>query len=243
MMLNQVPGRLGLTLTTTFELVHNSKNDSKTWFELFSIGYFNHDTYNAESCSKLQAHTLYVIAVGRNDRPNSTILYNPITSSYYRPPYFRHDESILPITNFKNSLRFDGGLTCSLLRNKTDPIHELFPPGTRVSIQHNDTPARGTIKNIPIPVSHILRNEASPSTEPLEHDSITSDEKKSPPYVILLDSGTTVKRSCDDLIKDSRDDTSPPKSPSNAAALEGIPHFLCHDSKFTMDHKGEFHKG
>ena len=243
MMLNQVPGRLGLALTTPFELVHNSKPDSNTWFELFSIRYFNHDTDNAESHSKLQAHTLGGIAVGRDDRSNSIIFYNPITSSYYRPPDFRINESRLPINNFPNSLRFDGGLTCGLLRNKTDPIHEPFPPGTRVSIQNIDTPARGTIKNIPIPVSPILRNAASPSTEALEDDSITSDEQKSPPYVILLDSGTKVERSYDNLIKDSRDDTSPPKSPSNAATLEGIPHFLRHDSKVMMDHKGGFYKG
>ena len=42
--LNQVPGRLGLKLATPFELVHNYKPNSKTWFELFSVGYFNHDT-------------------------------------------------------------------------------------------------------------------------------------------------------------------------------------------------------
>ena len=160
----QVPGRPGLTLTTPFELVHNYKPDSKTWLELFYIGYFNHDTDNAKSFSKMQAHTLYGIAVGRNDRSNYTILYNPITYSYYRPPDFQFYELRIPITNFPNSLRFDGGLTCSLLRNKNDPIHEPFPPGTCVSIQHNDTPAHGTIKNIPIPVSLILITAASPTT-------------------------------------------------------------------------------
>ena len=35
MMLNKVPGRLGLKITTPFELVRNSKPDSKTYFELF----------------------------------------------------------------------------------------------------------------------------------------------------------------------------------------------------------------
>ena len=242
-MLNQFPVWLGITLITPFELIHNSKTDSKTWFELFSIGYFNHDTYNSGSSSKLQAHTLDGIAVGRDDRSNSIIFYNPITSSYYRPPAFQIDESRLPITNFHHSLCFDGSLIWGLLRNKTDPIQEPFPPGTRVSIQHNDTPARGTIKNIPIPVFPILTTAASPSIEHLEHDSMTSYEKKSPPYVILLDSGTTVTRSYDELIKDSIDDTSPPKSPSNAAALEGIPHFPRHDSKVTIYHKGVFHKG
>ena len=173
MMMNQVPGRLGLKLTTPFELVHKSKPDSKTWFEIFFIGYFKHDTDTTKSCSKLQAHTLDDIAVGRDDRSNSIILYNPITSSYYRPLAFRIDESIITITNFPSSLRFNGGLTCSLVINKTDPIHEPFPPGTAVSIQHNYAPARGTIKNIPIPVSPILRIVAYPSTEPLEDYSIS----------------------------------------------------------------------
>ena len=181
-----------LKLTTPFELVHNSKPASKIWFELFSIGYFNHDTDNVESRSKLQEHTLDGIVVGWDDRSNSIIFYNPITSSYHRPKAFRCDESRLPITNFPNSLRFDGGLTCGLLRNKTDPIHELFPPGTCVYIHHNNTPTRGTIKNITIPVSPILRTAAYPSTESLQNDSITSGDQKSPPYVILLDNGTTV---------------------------------------------------
>ena len=157
MMLNQVPGRLGLKLTTPFELVHNSKPDSKTWFELFSIRYFNHDTDYAEICSKLQSHTLDGNLVGRDDRSNSIIFYNPITSSYYRPPDFRLNESRLPITNFTNSFRFDGGLTCGLLINNINPIHESFPQGTRVSIQHDDAPDRSTINNIPIPVSQILK--------------------------------------------------------------------------------------
>ena len=145
MMLNQVPGQLGLTITTPFELVHNSKPDLKKWFEILSIGYFNHDTDNANSRSKMQAHTLDGIAVGRDDNTNYIIFYNPITSSYYRPPAFRLDESILPITNFPNSLRFYGGLTCGLIRNKTYPIHEPFPPGTRVSIHHNNTPIGGEL--------------------------------------------------------------------------------------------------
>ena len=175
MMLNQVPGRLGLKITTPFELVHNSKPESNTWFELFSIGCFNHDTYNAKIRSTLQSHTLDVITVGRYDRSNPVIFYNSITSSYYRPPYFRPGESRLPITNFPNSLQFYGGPTCSLLINKTDPIHEPFPPGTCVSIQRDNTFARGTINNIPITVSPILKFLASPSTEQSDKGSISSE--------------------------------------------------------------------
>jgi hypothetical protein len=41
-MLNQIPGHLGRKLTMPFELVHGVKPDAATWFELFSIGYFDH---------------------------------------------------------------------------------------------------------------------------------------------------------------------------------------------------------
>ena len=112
-----------------------------------------------------------------------------------------------------------------------------------MSIQHDDAPAHGTINNIPIPVSPILKCVASTSTKHSDKDSISSDTQESSPYVILLNSGTTVEKSYDNLIQDSRDDTPPSKSPRNASDLEGIPHFLCHDYKVSMDHKGVFHKG
>ena len=112
-----------------------------------------------------------------------------------------------------------------------------------MSIQHEDAPARGTIMNIPIPVSPILKFAASPSTENSYKDSISSDTQESAPYVILLDSGTTVYKYYENTIQDSRDDTTPSKSPSNATSLEGIPQFLCHDYKITMDQKGELQKG
>ena len=162
MMLNQVPGRLGMKLTTPFKLVHNAKPDSKTWFELLYIGYFNQHIEKTERRSKIQAHTLDVIAVGTYDKSNPIIFYNPITSSYYRTPVFRLDESRLPITNFLDSFCFDVGLTCGLLQNKTDSIHEPLPSGTRVSVQHQDLLVQVTINNIPLPVSKIIKYATSP---------------------------------------------------------------------------------
>ena len=67
-MINQIPGRLGRNLTTPFEAVHNKKLDSKTWFELFSVGYFDHTTDSAEKRSKTEDQTLDGIAVGRDDK-------------------------------------------------------------------------------------------------------------------------------------------------------------------------------
>ncbi len=61
-MINQVPGRLGQKLTTPFELVHNVKPDSRTWFELFSIGYFQYQS-DHNSRSKMEDQSLEGIAV------------------------------------------------------------------------------------------------------------------------------------------------------------------------------------
>ena len=70
MIINKFPGGLGIKLTTPFELVHNTKPDSKTWSEIFSFGYFNHSIDNIESQSKLQAHTLHGIAVDWEEKSN-----------------------------------------------------------------------------------------------------------------------------------------------------------------------------
>ena len=183
------------------------------------------------------------IAVGRDDKSKSIIFYNPIASSYYHLPDFCLDESRLPITNFPNSFRFDGSLTCGLLRNKTYPVHENFPPGTHVSIQYTDALTRGTINNIPLLVSTKIKYAASTFPNKSDDSSISSEIPESPPYVILMDSGTTVKKSYGGLIQCVRDDVYPSSSTNNAADLEGIPHFLRHDSKVTMCHKGDFHKG
>ena len=86
-MINQVPSRLGCKLTTPFELVYGVKPDSRTWFELFSISNWNQIIDNATQQSNDEEQTLDGIAFGRDDEAN-TIVYNPLTKSYYRPPAF-----------------------------------------------------------------------------------------------------------------------------------------------------------
>ena len=72
--------------------------------------------------------------MGRDEKSNSIIFYNPITSSYYRPPNLRLDKSRLPITNLPDPLCFYGGITCGLIKNKIDPIQEPSLQGTCVSV-------------------------------------------------------------------------------------------------------------
>lgn len=117
-MLNQVPGRLGRRLTSPFELVYNEKPDSSTWFQLFSVGYFPMPVKSGEQASVSQAQTLDGIAVGRCEKSNTIIFYNPLTRKYYHPPIFKMDESHLPVMLYPKNIRFDGGLICGLLQKQ-----------------------------------------------------------------------------------------------------------------------------
>ncbi|KAL7549847.1 hypothetical protein ACHAWF_013106, partial [Thalassiosira exigua] len=228
-MINQVPGRLGRKLTTPFELVHGCKPDTKTWFELFSVGYFNHPQDGDQARSNVEDQSLDGIAVGRDEKSNTIVFYNPITKSYYRPQAFRLDESRLPATTFPTSIRYDGGLTCGLFRNRTDPVPEPFPPGTRVNVKRDEAVVRGTIQRVPIFASPLVQTAAS------------QDDASPSSYAILLDDGTTVERSFEDLTSSSPADRPPSETAPNPFA--SLPHFLQLNAKLTMDHEGSFHKG
>ncbi|KAL7503562.1 hypothetical protein ACHAXN_002711 [Cyclotella atomus] len=189
-MINQVPGRLNRKLTSPFELVHGVKPDSSTWFELFSVGYFKHKSERGEAKSKTQAQTLDGIAVGCDEQTNTILFYNPLTKQYYRPPVFKLDEGRLPITSFPKSIRFDGGLTCGPIRNRTDPAPEPFPPGTRVTIDYKGSPMKGTVANVPLPFLSTATTAAGNDS-----DSADSVAGQSTTYVINLYNGETTE--CD----------------------------------------------
>ena len=42
---------------------------------------------------------------------NTIVFYNPITRRYYRPKVFKLDEGRLPVTNFHQHVKYEGGLT------------------------------------------------------------------------------------------------------------------------------------
>eukprot|EP00804_Cyclotella_cryptica_P002399 CCRYP_004096-RA/>CCRYP_004096-RA protein AED:0.22 eAED:0.22 QI:0/0/0/1/0/0/3/0/917 len=185
LMINQVPGCLGRKLTTPFELVYGVKPDSSTWFELFSIGYFDHKTEGNAKKSNIQAQTLAGIAVGRDDKANTIRFYNPITKAYYSPSVFKLDEGRLPASHFPNRITFDGDLVCGLQSNNTDPTPEPFPPGTRVNVSVNGKIKRGTIQNIPLPSSPALADST------VIHPDGTIEEQNTHLYTVLLDDNTT----------------------------------------------------
>ena len=129
-MLNQVPGRINRRLTTPYDLVYGRNCAQRHGSDFPLLATSNHDKDNTESHSTSQAQTLEGIAVGRDDRTNTIIFYNPLTKSYYHPPAFCLDALCLPVTNIPSSIRFDCDLTFGILQNWKDPVPEPFPPGT-----------------------------------------------------------------------------------------------------------------
>jgi hypothetical protein len=238
-MINQVPGRLGRTLTSPFELVHGVKPDARTWFELFSVGFFKHTAKRGEGANtKTQEMTLDGIAVGRDRQTNTILFYNPLTKSYYRPQAWTLDKTRLPITHWPTLIKYDGSLHCGRYSNRTDPIPEPFPPGTRVQLLRDNVPKKGTIANIPL-VTHPLLNTAS---SPISSDGASTSPPNESTYVVHMDDGTTLEVDFAEL--------APPEhqqilSPSDALPdpQQSLPVWLRHDSKVTMDARGAYHKG
>jgi hypothetical protein len=82
---------------------------------------------------------------------------------------------------YPHHIRFDEGFVCGPLCNRTDLIAEPFPPGTRVFVTNGDDKIKGTIQNVPIPLSPFIDSTVVSSAD----GSSTQTT-----YTILLDDGT-----------------------------------------------------
>ncbi len=150
-MMNPIPGKFSGKLASPFLLVHGSGHDERIWFPIFSICYFYHEKDGDVPHSHCQSHTMDGIAIGRSPTSNALLVYNPRTKCYYKPNSYRLDPYCLPSSVYP-SLKYDGGLFCSLLCGENVPVEELYPPGTRVERMDPDTNMllAGTVMDIPL---------------------------------------------------------------------------------------------
>ena len=82
-MMNMIPG--------PFMLVHGVRPYPRTWLPKFSLCYFHHEKDSDASRSKLQAHTLDRIIIGRSPTSNAILIYNPRNQRYYKPDSYKID--------------------------------------------------------------------------------------------------------------------------------------------------------
>ncbi len=196
-------------------LVHGARPDPRTWLPLFLLCYFHHKKDNKASRSKLQAHTVDGIVLGRSPTSNAILVSNPQNQRFYKPDSYRLDPFCLPSSVYP-TIRYDRGLFVSLHCNKVPIISEPYPPGTRV-LDVNPTSGltrASTIIDIPF------------------------DSTKSPHYLIFLDNGTTRSvpaANMESLIQKPNIDT------TDSSHL--LPPFLQLGSKITLEKDGQYHKG
>jgi hypothetical protein len=76
-MMNMIPGKYRGKLASPFMLVHGVCLDPRTWLPLFLACYFYHKKDREASRSKLQAHTMDGIILGRSPTSNAIYVYNP----------------------------------------------------------------------------------------------------------------------------------------------------------------------
>ncbi len=130
-MMNAIPGKYFGQLASLFLLVHGIRHDEQTWVPLFSLAYFHHEKDGNVQCSKHQVHTMDGIVIGCPPTSNALLVYNPCNKLYYKPDSYHLDPYPLPSLVYP-SIKYDGGLFVSLLRDDNPQFEEKYPPGTRV---------------------------------------------------------------------------------------------------------------
>jgi hypothetical protein len=167
-----IPGKFKDPLALPFLLVHGVRHDVRTWTPLFSLCNFHHEKDGDNTRSKHMAHTMDGVIVGCSAMSNALLAYNPCNRQYYEPDSYQIDSYRLPGLVYP-TLRYDGGLFCSLLCDGNPPFEEKYPPGTRV--EHVDPKTNmllaGTVMDIPF-----LLNP--------------SGDASIPNYMVLFDNGS-----------------------------------------------------
>jgi hypothetical protein len=222
-MMNTIPGKFKDHLASPFMLVHGVEHDVRTWTPLFSLCYFHHKKDGDDTRSKHMVHTMDGVIVVCSPTSNALLVYNPCNRQYYELDSYPINSYRLPGSVYP-TLRYDGGLFCSLLHDDNPPFEEKYPPGTRIERVDPKTNMLlvGTVMDIPFPL------------DPSGDASILT-------YTVLFDNGSLASiplKQMTSLIP------SLPISLNNSdTAASLLPPFLRLNSKITFEHEGQYHKG
>jgi hypothetical protein len=149
--------------------------------------------------------------------------YNPWTKRYYKPNSYCLDPYPLPSSVYP-SLKYDGGLFCSLLCGENVPVEELYPPGTRVKRMDPATIMLLVGKVMDIPLS------TAPSGSTL--------------YQVLLNNGASASIQLAEMVSLIPAPPLPASSPTNSSSNGSsslLTPFLSINSWITYKHKGAYH--
>ncbi len=222
-MMNTILGEFKDHLALPFMLVHGIGHNIRTWTPLFSLCYSHQVKDGNDTHTKHMAHTMDGVIVGRSPMLNAVMVYNPCNRQYYKPGSYRIDSYRLPGLVYP-TLRYGGGLFCSLLCDDNPPFEEKYPPGMRVERINPKTNKllAGTVMDIPFPLN-------------------PSGDTSIPNYTILFDDGSTASIPLEQMAGII---LLPPINVDDSDSTASLlPPFLRLNSKINFEHEGQYHKG
>ncbi len=162
------------------------------------------------------------VIVGWSPTSNALMVYNPCNHQYYKPDSYWIDSYRLPRSVYP-TLRYDGGIFCSLLCNDDPLFEEKYNPGTKVERIDPKTNMllAGTVMDIPFPFN-------------------PSGDASIPNYATLFDNGSTASIPLEQMAGII---PSPPINVDDSdSAASLLPPLLWLNSKITVEHEGQYHK-
>jgi hypothetical protein len=222
-MMNVIPEKYKDCLASPFLLVHGVGHDERTWISLFLLCYFHHKKDGNDTHSKHMAHTMDCVVICCSPTSIPLMVYNPRNHQYYKPDSYCLDSYHL-LGSVYPTLKYNGGLFCSLLQDDNSSFKENYHPGTRV-------------KRINLSINMLLAGTVMVTPFLLD----PSGDGSVPLYTILFDNGTTASIPLSNMARII------PLPPVNVADSDShdslLPLFLCLNSNITFEHKCQYHNG
>jgi hypothetical protein len=151
-------GKTDPTLTTPFEFFYGVKPDYRTLVKWGSVGYYRRDSDSGVKRGNFDVQTSVGIALGRSNQTNAMIFWDPGTERMNVSAEYRLD-STASITTHYPDIVYDGHISPLVLRGGQNPNKEPFPPGSKVTILHDNEYLPGTILSVPLSDVGRMRNK------------------------------------------------------------------------------------
>jgi hypothetical protein len=136
-------------LTTPFELFYRQKPDYRILFKWSCVGYYRPTSDSGIDRGNFDAQSNIGLALGRSNQTNVMIFWDRATSRMNVSADYRLDPTA-SITSTYPNIFYDGHISPLVLRGGVNSDKEPFPPGSKVTILHDDEHLAATIMSVPL---------------------------------------------------------------------------------------------
>jgi hypothetical protein len=137
-------------LTTPFKLFYGQKPDYyRVLFKWGCVGYYRRTSDSGIDRGNFDAQSSVGLALGRINQTNAMIFWDPATSRMNVSADYRLDPTASITSSYPNII-YDGHISPLVLRGGVNADKEPFPPGSKVTVLHDDEHLATTILSVPL---------------------------------------------------------------------------------------------